>query len=154
MQRLRSAFLAAVAGSALAVTVAHASGESVIVEIDRAQILRIDGEPVTLILGNPAIADALVQDRHTLVVTGKSFGTTNLIALDPEGNAIADMLLHVRSPGDGVVTVQKGVTRMSYSCAPQCEPTLTVGDTAENYDLVNSQIQSRIGLAQGQAGNR
>lgn len=143
-------FAAAAALPSLA-NVAHAIEDNLLVEVDRAKVIRLDQPAYTVIVGNPSIADALVQDRKMLVVTGKSYGVTNLIVLDAEGNAIEDLTLNVRGDGDGIVTVQRGPTRLSYSCAPSCERTLMLGDTADSYDILNAQILSRLGLAGGQA---
>lgn len=134
--------------------VAPAIAETVIVEVDRAALLRLDAPATTVILGNPAIADALVQDPRLVVVTGKSYGSTNLIVLDSDGQTIEEITLHVRSAEDGMVTVQRGTARVSFNCAPFCERTLVVGDTADDYDELNTQIQNRINLSQGQAGQR
>jgi hypothetical protein len=130
---------------------AFALEETVLVEVDRAKLVRLDQPAATVIVGNPLIADALVHDREMLVVTGKSFGVTNLIVLDQDGQTIGDMTLHVRGDDVGIVTVQRGPERLSYSCAPTCERTLMLGDTGASYDILNTQIEGRIGLAVGQA---
>lgn len=149
----------AIAGSAFllaagAMTAAPAAAETLIVEVDRASVLRLASPAATIILGNPAIADALVKDSRMIVVTGKSYGATNLIVLDGEGNTVEEITLHVRAADEGIVTVQRGTSRVSLSCAPTCERTLAVGDTPESYSELTSQIQSRIGLSQGQAGGQ
>jgi len=125
--------------------------DSLLVEVDRAKVVRLDQPVATVIVGNPSIADALVYDPEMLVVTGKSFGVTNLILLDAEGKTIDDLTLHVRADNEGIVTIQRGPTRLSYSCAPNCERTLMLGDTVENFEALNTQIQSRLGLAESQA---
>jgi Flp pilus assembly secretin CpaC len=125
--------------------------DTVLVAVDRAKVIRLDQPVATVIVGNPSIADALVYDPEMLVVTGKSFGMTNLILLDAEGTTIDDLTLHVRADSDGIVTIQRGPTRLSYSCAPNCERTLMIGDTVENFDALNAQIQTRLGLAESQA---
>ncbi len=70
--------------------VAVAEKQPVIVTVDRAKVFRISSPASTVIVGNPAIADATVEDDVTLVLTGRSFGVTNLIVLDHEGNPIVD----------------------------------------------------------------
>jgi Pilus formation protein N terminal region len=130
---------------------ARASEDTLLVEVDRAKIVRLDQPAATVIVGNPSIADALVQSRNMLVVTGKSFGVTNLIVLDTQGNTVDDLTVHVRGDDVGIVTVQRGPTRLSYSCAPVCQRTLVLGDTTDSYDALTNQIQDRIGLATGQA---
>lgn len=130
---------------------AKASEDTVLVAVDRAKVVRLHQPAQTVIVGNPSIADALVQSRQMLVVTGKSFGVTNLIVLDTNGNTVEELTLHVRGGDDGIVTVQRGATRLSYSCAPDCERTLVLGDTPESYETLNQQILNRLGLAAGQA---
>lgn len=154
MRPLRHAFAGALFTLGAAFAVAPAIAETVIVEVDRASLIRLDAPATTVILGNPAIADALVQDPRLVVVTGKSYGSTNLIVLDGDGQTIEEITLHVRSAEDGMVTVQRGTARVSFTCAPFCERTLVVGDTADDYDELNTQIQNRINLSQGQAGQR
>lgn len=133
---------------------ASAIEDSVVVEMNRAKVVRLDQPAATVILGNPAIADALVQNRTMLVITGKSYGSTNLIVLDPAGETVEDLTLHVTAVNDGSVTMQKGTTRLSFSCNPVCERTLAVGDSKDPFSELDSQIQSSLGLAQGQAGLR
>lgn len=153
MRRLYRAIAGALCVMAVGVSTAAASpAETLIVEVDRAALLRLSSPAATIILGNPAIADALVKDSRMIVVTGKSYGSTNLIVLDGEGHTVEEVTLHVRAANDGIVTVQRGTSRVSLSCAPTCERTLAVGDTPDSYNELSSQIQNRISLSQGQAG--
>jgi|FEC22Drversion2_1045045.scaffolds.fasta_scaffold00337_45 Flp pilus assembly secretin CpaC len=133
---------------------ASAIEDSLVVEMNRAKVIRLDQPAATVILGNPAIADALVQNRTMLVITGKSYGSTNLIVLDPAGETVEELTLNVTAVNDGSVTMQKGTTRLSFSCTPVCERTLAVGDSKDPFSELDSQIQSSLGLAQGQAGLR
>src|SRR5579884_4085016 len=56
------------------------------------------------------------------VVTGKGYGTTNLLALDRAGNVLMDSAVQVESErGRDLVVVYRGTERESRSCAPQCE---------------------------------
>lgn len=148
-----AAALVAIIGTTSLVSAA-ATKDTLLVEVDQAKILRLEEPAHTVVIGNPAIADALVQSREMLIVTGKSFGVTNLIILDADGGTVEDLLLHVRGDENGIITVQRGPARQSYSCAPYCERTLVVGDTAESYEVLNTQIESRLGLAEGQANPR
>ena len=47
---------------------------SVLVTVDQAKVFRIPRPAATIIVGNPAIVDATVEDEQTLVLTGRSFG--------------------------------------------------------------------------------
>src|SRR4029077_7554810 len=79
--------LAAAAVAAVLVAL-PAQADTIAVSVDRAKVMRISRPADVVIVGNPAIADATVQDNQTLIITGKSFGTTNLIVLDAMGQSI------------------------------------------------------------------
>lgn len=116
-------------------------GAPISVNVNMARVLRINAPAATVIVGNPGVADVTIQDPQTLVLTGKSFGQTNLIVLDSIGNPIADTLIDVVQM-QGVLTVYQGGGRTSLSCAPVCHPTIMIGDdtnfTADN--IASSQM--------------
>ena len=102
--------------------------ETVSVKVNMARILRISAPANTVIIGNPRVADVTIQDPQTLVLTGKSFGQTNMIVLDSQGNAIADTLVEVVQAQADLVTVYMGSARTTLACAPVCQPTIMLGD--------------------------
>lgn len=124
--------LAALAIVTALVTPLAALAESapVTVKVNMARILRINAPASTIIIGNPAIADAAIQDPQTLVLTGKSYGQTNLIVLDSQGNPIADTMIEVVQDQAGLVTVYLGERRTSMACEPVCQPIMMLGDDA------------------------
>lgn len=125
----RSSFAALViATGLLAPAVAVAESAPVSVKVNMARILRINAPAATVIIGNPAIADAAIQDSQTLVLTGKSYGQTNLIVLDAQGNPIADTMIEVVQEQAGLVTVYLGDKRTSLACEPVCQPIIMLGD--------------------------
>ena len=67
----------AAVGAAIAV-----AGETVDIVLDRATVTRIPDKVATIVVGNPLIADASLQPGGIMVLTGKGFGTTNVLALD------------------------------------------------------------------------
>jgi hypothetical protein len=130
------------------------AAEPISVVVDQAKVMRISRPADIVIIGNPSIADATIQDNQTLIITGHSFGTTNLIVLDASGQAIADEQIVVTPQNDQVVTVYKRSQRETYSCSPDCSPTLALGDSQAIYDTVNSQVQSHSGLASDAAAGK
>ena len=104
-------------------------------------------ETTTLVLGNPAIADATIQRNGLIVVTGKSYGTTNLMALDRDGQTLSEMMIHVSAPTSRTLTVLRGTARETYSCSPRCEQTVTLGDNPDYFGAYSGQIGNRNGLA-------
>lgn len=125
----RSSLAALAAVAALMVPVAAlAESAPVSVKVNMARILRINAPAATVIVGNPGIADVAIQDPQTLVLTGKSYGQTNLIILDAQGNPIADTMLEVVQEQAGLVTVYLGDKRTSLACEPVCQPIIMLGD--------------------------
>lgn len=118
----------AIASTLLTPMVAMAESAPVSVKVNMARILRINAPAATVIIGNPGIADAAIQDPQTLVLTGKSYGQTNLIVLDAQGNPIADTMIEVVQEQAGLVTVYLGNKRTSLACEPVCQPIIMLGD--------------------------
>jgi Flp pilus assembly secretin CpaC len=116
---------------------------------DHAKIHRLPRAASTIILGNPLMADVSVEGGKLLVITGKNYGTTNLIALDSDGKVIGHFNLHVKTSGIHKVTLQRGVGRVSYACAPRCEPELQVGDDTKHFEALSKSIGTKSGLAKG-----
>jgi Flp pilus assembly secretin CpaC len=124
--------------------------EPVTVHLDQAKLLKLPERTATLVIGNPLIADAVVQPGGVIVVTAKSYGMTNLVALDRAGNTLSEYPIQVVGPSDAVVVVYRGVERESYSCAPNCERRITIGDTP-NYLTQNlTTLGAYSAQAQGQ----
>jgi hypothetical protein len=70
-----------------------------------------------------------------------------LIALDRAGKVLSDQLVQVKSPVDNVV-VYLGKARESYSCAPDCERRITLGDSPEYFESTLSETGNRNSRAQ------
>lgn len=128
---------------------ARATDEIVSINVDQAQIINIPDRVATIIIGNPLIADATVQSGGILVITGKGYGSTNLLALDRNGRVLMSRMVEVHTAGTGdIVTVYKGIERESYSCAPNCERRITLGDSPGFFNATLSQSGARNGQAQ------
>jgi Flp pilus assembly secretin CpaC len=120
----------------------------VAVKLDLATVIRIPAGTDTLALGNPAIADVTrPRAGGYTVVTGKSYGTTNMLALGSDGQILHEMTIHVKAPRDTTLTVQRGLSRETWSCQPRCEPTVTLGDAPDYFGGSSGQIGSRNSLA-------
>jgi len=123
------------------------------VSVDRATVVRAPDTTSTIVIGNPLIADATTQKNGVLVVTGKSFGTTNIMLLDATGAVLSETLVNVKRANDGgVVVVQRGGKRESLSCTPRCEPILAIGDSPEAFGQTAGQINQRSGMSAGAGG--
>ncbi|MEJ2435758.1 MAG: pilus assembly protein N-terminal domain-containing protein, partial [Pseudolabrys sp.] len=102
----------------------------------------------TVVIGNPLIADATLQNGNILVITGKGYGATNLVALDRHGRVLMRKTLQVLGPRrDHLVTVYKGVKRETLSCAHKCQPRVTLGDDPAYFNGWLGEAAARNGAA-------
>lgn len=122
------------------------AAEMIPVVVDEAKVVKMPEKVSTLVIGNPMIADVTLQPGGVMVVTGKGYGSTNLIAMDRGGTVLSEREIQVRGGGDKIVTVFRGTERESYSCTPLCQRRITLGDTTAYFkanidqsDTLNSQ---------------
>lgn len=104
--------------------------EDLTVAKDQSKVVKLTSAASTIVVGNPAIADVAMQDANTAFVTGKGFGTTNVIAMDSEGRQIASFKIVVSANADRAVTLLRGAQIVTLSCAPRCEMVSAVGEPA------------------------
>ena len=139
---------AAIASSSI-IGPANAETESLsLITVDQAMIFRLSAPAGAVVIGNSSIADATIMDAMTLVITGRSYGTTNLIVLDEAGGILRQELITVQ-PATNQVTVYRRSAPQTLSCNPICTPTLNVGDAGGTFDATTQQIQARAALAGG-----
>jgi Flp pilus assembly secretin CpaC len=126
-----------------------AQADSLTVNIDEARIMKLPDRVATIVIGNPLIADAALQSGGVLVVTGKGYGSTNMLALDRSGRVVMDKTVLVLSAvsSSDLVVVYKGVERESYSCAPDCERRITLGDSPAYFNATLLQTGTRTPAA-------
>ncbi len=129
-------------------TVATPAPTMMQIVLDQAAIVRLPDRVATIVIGNPLIADVTLQAGGMMVLTGKGYGMTNIVALDRAGNVLMESAVEVVGPQDNVVVVYRGINRESYSCAPMCERRITLGDTPEFFDATLSQTGNRNARAQ------
>lgn len=118
MARLAMTLAALLATSTMAVS---AEDELLRVSMNHARVLKLDRPVSKVIIGNSKVADATVADATTIVLTGRSFGTTNLVLLDADGNAIVDERVLVSIDEGNTVRVFRQTARTVLSCTPNCE---------------------------------
>jgi Flp pilus assembly secretin CpaC len=147
-RRLRQAAAATMLAACAAFGSAVAYADDLIVKYDQSQLLRLPRPAAEIIIGNAAIADVSVQSGNLLVITGKTFGITNIIALDAERNVIQEQRVLVKRDEGKVVNLQRGTDRQSYNCTPQCNPSITIGDEPKYFESIRSASQSKIGFSE------
>lgn len=116
-----AACLSALALVAVAVP-AVAQNRPLAVEIDHTARLNLRGAASSVIIGNPAIADVTVVDEHTLFVSGRGFGATEIVVLDAAGRTIYQSEVVVSAPETGQVRIWRGSAVTDMSCSATCAP--------------------------------
>jgi hypothetical protein len=150
MIRTRSRLVSLVAAlmNLALVTGTAASEADITVYADQAKILKVNGKPSSVVIGNPMIADVSIQG-DVLAVHGRHFGNTNLIILDSRGNELAALLINVIRAERNNVEMFKGgaegkmVGKFSYICAPDCESIIMPGDDNDYNAAISGQISSK-----------
>lgn len=120
MIKLACRFGAVLLATAAAMATAQA-GSGLEVVMNQAKIVKLARPADTIVVGNPSIADASVQDSSTIVLTGKGFGVTNLVILDAEGAPIVDELVTVVRSNTSSVRIYRRSEVQTLSCTPYCE---------------------------------
>jgi len=148
----RLTFLA-IAASLLAAAPAMAGSLSV--PMDEVRVVTFVRPVATVYVGNPMVADITVIDSRHVFVLGKSFGATNIIALDANGKQIADTPLTVFGRSSNIVTLNLGSEQVTYACgASRCESAPLPGDSKEVYDQTMTQIGSHDQASKQAASGR
>lgn len=113
---LAAALLAAAAFPALA------QNRGLDVEIDRAQRIQLRGAASSVIVANPAVADVTMVDASTLYVTGRGYGSTEVVVVDAIGRTLYQSVVTVTAPSSGHVRVWRGGAATEMSCGAGCAP--------------------------------
>lgn len=149
LQGLMAALLAGatIMAAAMAINAAPAMAQDLVVKYDQSQLLRLPRRVSEIIIGNASIADATVQSGKLLVITGKTFGITNIIALDADKQIIIDKRVVVTRPTATVVNLTRGDARQSYSCTPDCNPSLVIGDDSKYFNKVGKDAKTKVSMS-------
>jgi len=127
-----------------------AAAQPLVLYTDQSKIVDLARAPGVVVVGNPSIADATIQGRRVFL-HGRSFGTTNVIVLDEDGDQLADFEVDVQLGGRNNVSLFKAGSLQSYVCAGDCEVIMHVGDQPDYFkDVVQKRNEDKIGLATGQ----
>lgn len=124
---------------------AQSSGDMITLTLDKATILSLPQNAMTVIIGNPGVADVtMIKKTNQMVLTAKSFGRTNMIALDRDGKSVGESVIRVVGSSTNLV-VQRGLERESWDCTPRCNPVVSLGDTSRHLTETITQAQARAG---------
>jgi Flp pilus assembly secretin CpaC len=122
--------------------------EQVRVMMDRTQLITMSVQPATVVIGNPAIADANISGNQVFI-NGYSPGTTNVVMLDAAGASLANLEIVVTRSGTDTAAVFRKGGRQSLICPDFCDPTMEIGDAKENFESVDEQFRGKRSAALG-----
>lgn len=128
-------------------------GDGVSLALDEVRTLTFKNPIATVYVGNPSIADVTMIDARHAFVQGKSYGRTNIVALDKENTQVFGAAVFVTGgQGGGTVTLNRGAQRVTLTCGGgRCEPTPTPGDEQKSYDTENNQLTTHQAAARNMA---
>lgn len=123
---------------------AVASAEQLSIEASKTIPLRLDGSAASIVVGNKNIADVAVHDDRLIFITGKSYGTTNLLVFNKAGDQIYGGDIVVTANSANLVSVNRAGLTRTYDCAPVCRSTMSVGDDPSYFNnLISQQLRTQ-----------
>ena len=126
------------------VCVAPAAAHDLAVPVEHAEVIRLPAEASAIVVGNPSIADAMVHDGRTLIVTGRLQGRTNVIAIDRVGRIIYERDIVVSNPVAGQVALFRGPNQSTLSCGAVCDEVPRVGSDTARAEALTDQQRGRL----------
>jgi hypothetical protein len=149
---MRRVFFAAALFAAAPAYAADKS-DTVALSLDEVHTLTFRTPVSTVYVGNPTIADVTMIDARHAFVQGKSYGRTNIMALNRDNVMVFNTHITVTgSEGNGTVTLNRGAQRVTLNCGGgRCEQTPMPGDAKDSYDALNSQNTLHQSAARGAA---
>lgn len=146
MRSFRIRAIAALAVAAYVLGASIASAQDIRVALDQAFPVRLAESAQGVAIGNPSIAGVSVQNDHFLFVTGRSYGSTNLVVVGDNGRVLYSGRVIVTPDETGAVIVTRGTDTARLECSPMCRPRPDIGDGAAS-TAVNDQISAHASTA-------
>jgi len=149
--KIASRLICAATLAFMAFTSQAQAGASLVVQMDQSQLMQLSADPGSIIVGNPSIADVSINGRQ-LFIHGHSFGETNLMVFDTAGKKIGDYDVTVSHDTENQLSMfvgnaTIGATRYSYSCAPNCESNMMVGDQTQYFQSILNNNRNKVSYA-------
>jgi len=133
---------ASMALTAAAFLATAASAGQLTVETNKTKPLKLKHAASSVVVGNPNVADVAVHDERLVFITGKTFGTTNLMIFNDEGKQIYAADIVVTTNTANQVVVNRGGLNRTYSCDGECRPVLNIGDEKDFFEYVDEQHEA------------
>lgn len=143
--RLKSALAAAAAAMSVLLPI-QADARDIRVALDQAFPIRLSESAEGVAIGNPSIAGVSVQNDRFLFVTGRSYGSTNLVIVGDGGRVLYSGRVVVMPDETDVVMVTRAGETARLECTPLCRPRPDIGDGTASQE-VTQQITAHAATA-------
>ena len=128
---------------------ARAETSMIAVTLDQAKIVKLPQGTATLIVGNPMIADVtMLKNSNSMIITGKGYGETNMVALGADGSIIYEEQMQVVS-AKTVLILQSGKLARIVRLQSQLHAHGAAWRRQGSLRRAGAEITLRDGLAQG-----
>lgn len=119
-----------------------AAAQQFTVEAGTTKPLRLSKPASSVLIGNQNVADVAVADPQLVFLTGRSFGTTNLLVLDDANNIIYSTDVVVTTNSANLVTINRAGSSYTYDCAGECRDAPVIGDNEGHFQRALSQARA------------
>ena len=85
---------------------------------DKSELIRLDQDAVTVIVGNPAHLNILLDTPRLMVLVPRSPGSTHFTVLDKDGNVIMQRHAIIASPKRNYMRIRRSCANGDKDCAP------------------------------------
>jgi Flp pilus assembly secretin CpaC len=123
-----------------------ADARDIRVALDQAFPIRLAQAAEGVAIGNPSIAGVSVQNDRFLFVTGRAYGSTNLVVVGDGGRVLYSGRVVVTPDETDVVMVTRAGDTARMECTPVCRPRPDIGD-GEDAQRVNEHITNHAAAA-------
>ncbi len=125
----------------------------VAVVLDQATVEKLPAGVSTLVIGNPMIADVtMLKTGSAMVVTGKGYGQTNLIALDSDGAVLLEQQLRRPAGENGRGLAERRPRTYPIPAIPIACRRCSLATIPKSFNDAGGEISSRNGFAMGGSG--
>ena len=125
-----------------------ATAQQFTVEAHKTKQLKLRGQAATIVIGDPRVADIAVHDENLIFVTGRTFGTTNLLIYNADGKSIFNGDVVVTTNSSNFLSINRAGETNSYDCTPRCRSIVSIGDDQAYFDNVVSQTRQVQNIAE------
>lgn len=144
---MRTSFKAAFGAFAALIVAGQAMAQDIRVTLDSAAPLRLSAPAQGIAVGNSAIVGVSVQNDRLLFVTGRAYGSTNLVIVGVDGRVLYSGRVTVLPDETDAVMFTRGLDTQRLECTPLCRPHPDIGDGADTFGAVSGQMSTRQGQA-------